>query len=564
VQNNKDYNKVSVLIVGAGPAGLAAAIQLKTIKPEIDVCVIDKAAEPGNHNLSGAVLEARPLHKLLDSAVPGWQDSDTAKDVLAKKVDRDDLMLFAGKKLSFNILFTVKLAGMLGLSLGQMINHGDYIVSVSRLTRWLGQIAENLGTEVLTGFAAKDIIFDESTGCATAVKLVDQGLDKEGNKQPNFIEGETIKADFVLLAEGCDGLLTEKFIEKAELQRQSPQLYSVAVKELIKVSDEQYSKFGEGRVVHAMGYPIWIPVIGPEMFGGGTCFPVGDGHIAVGMIVGADWKYCDFNPQDALTRFKEHKFVKQFIDGGEVVEAGAKMIPEGGFYAIPRDPRSCLPTGRHGGTIGKANVLIAGDSAGFVNMLKIKGLHNAIESGICAANAIADTFEKPDTAAARYTELIEQSNIAAEMKSAKNFRQTVAKFGPLLGVPLSVFGKLLPRFKVEKDYQSMTTSRYRLKPNKEFDKNTFAAMAVTEHREEQPCHLTILDSDICRTKCTPEFDSPCITFCPAGVYEMVQSEVKPANPSNCLHCKTCQRKCPFDNIRWTAPEGGGGPRYKRM
>ncbi|MGA1980313.1 MAG: electron-transfer flavoprotein:ubiquinone oxidoreductase [Sedimentisphaerales bacterium] len=556
MSNNKDYNKVQVLIVGAGPAGLACAIQLKTQKPDIDVCVIEKAADLGNHNLSGAVLEAEPLHALLNSAVPGWQDSELAKDVLAKKVSKDNVMFFLGKNMSFNIFFAIKLARKLGLGFGQMIHKGDYIVSISKLTKWMGQIAKGLGVEVLTGFAAEDIFLDESANTTKGIKLVDQGLDKEGKEQPNFVEGKIISADFIVLAEGCDGLLTEKFIEKAGLQRQSPQLYSVGIKELVKVSSEQYRKFTSGRVVHAMGYPIWTPVFGPGMFGGGIMYPAGDDNIAIGMIVGADWKYCDFNPEDALTNFKNHKFVKQFIDGGIVSEAGAKMIPEGGYYAIPRDTQT--------GSIGKGNCVIVGDSAGFVNMLKIKGLHNAIDSGTSAAKAIVETQELPRTAAARYTELIDRSNVAKEMKSARNFRQTVAKFGPLLGMPLSILGGLLPRFKIEKDYKAMTTARYRLKPKQQFDKDTFTAMAATEHREEQPSHLEILDSNICRTKCTPRFNSPCITFCPAGVYETVHDVVKPANPSNCLHCKTCQRKCPFDNIRWTCPEGTGGPRYKRL
>jgi len=559
VPKNKDYNKASVLVVGAGPAGLATAIQLKTTNPDVDICVVEKSADLGNHNLSGAVLEAEPLHTLLDSAVPGWQDSDAAKDVLANKIDKDDIMFLLGKKLAFNIFFALKFGKVFRLGFGQMIHKGDYSVSISKLTRWMGQIAKDLGVEVLTGFAAEDIILDGTGGRATGVKLVDQGLDKEGNKQPNYVEGEVISSDFIVLAEGCDGLLTEKFVEKANLQRQSPQLYSVGAKELIKVSPEQYSKFTSGRVVHAMGYPIWTPVVGPGMFGGGIIYAGVKDHLSVGMIVGADWKYCDFNVQDALTNFKNHRFVKQFIDGGTVVEAGAKMIPEGGYYAIPRDPET--------GSIGKGNVMILGDSAGFVNMLKIKGLHNAIDSGVQAAKAIAQTIndhEKRYKTALIYTELIEQSNVAKEMKSAKNFRQTIAKFGPLQGMPLSVLGGLLPEFEIEKDYEAMTIARYRLKPNQNFDKDTFTAMAATEHREEEPSHLTILDGDICRTKCTPMFNSPCITFCPAGVYETIHDEVKPANPSNCLHCKTCQRKCPFDNIRWTVPEGGGGPRYKRM
>lgn len=553
--NIKDYSKVTVLVVGAGPAGLAAAIQLKITNPDIDICVVEKAANLGNHNLSGAVLEAEPLHTLLDSAAPGWRESDTAKDVLANKIDKDDIMFLLGKKLAFNIFFAIRLCKSLRLGFGDMIHKGDYSVSISKLTKWMGQIAKNLGVEILTGFAAEDVVLNGSSQAA-GIKLVDQGLDKEGNKQPNFVEGEIIEADFIVLAEGCDGLLTEKFVEKAHLERQSPQLYSVGVKELIKVSSEQYNKFTSGRVVHAMGYPIWTPVIGPGMFGGGIVYAGAQDHLSVGMIIGADWKYCDLNVQDALTNFKNHRFVKQFIEGGTVVEAGVKMIPEGGFYAIPRE--------RETASIGKGNVMILGDSAGFVNMHKIKGLHNAIESGMLAAKAIAGCLDNPEAAAQKYTELVDRSNILKEMKSAKNFRQTVAKFGPLQGMPLSVLGGLLPKFEVEKDYKAMTVAPYRLKPNQNFDKDTFTAIAATEHREEEPSHLTILDSYICKTKCTPVFNSPCITFCPAGVYETVHDQVKPANPSNCLHCKTCQRKCPFDNIRWTVPEGGGGPRYKRM
>ncbi len=544
------------MVVGAGPAGLATAIQLKTEKPDIDVCVIEKSADLGNHTLSGAVLEPEPLHTLLDVAVPGWQDSDAAQEVLANVIDKDDIMFLLGKKLALNISFAVEWGKTFGLGFGHMLHTGDYSVSISKLTKWMGQIAKDLGAEVLTGFAAEDVILDESSGKAIGVKLVEQGLDKEGNKQPNYVEGEVINVSFVVLAEGCDGLVTEKFVEKANLQRQSPQLYSVGVKELIKISPEQYNKFSSSRVVHAMGYPIWTPIVGPAMFGGGIVYAGAQDHLSVGMIVGADWKYCDFSVQDALTNFKNHRFVRQFIDGGAVVEAGAKMIPEGGYYSIPRDPKTA--------SIGKTNVMILGDSAGFTSVLKIKGLHNAIDSGMQAAKAIVETLDEPEKAAVKYTEMIEQSNVMEEMKLARNIRQTITNFGPSQGIPLSVFGNLLPKFKVEKDHEAMTIARYRLNPNQQFDKDTFTAAAATQHREDQPSHLTILDSAVCRTECTPRFNSPCITFCPAGVYETIHDEVKPANPSNCLHCKTCQIKCPFDNIRWTAPEGGGGPRYKRM
>jgi electron-transferring-flavoprotein dehydrogenase len=556
VSSDKDYNHVSVLIVGAGPAGLSAAITLKKARPELDVCVVEKGAGAGNHNLSGAVLEPEAIHKLLDGAVEGWAESEQAKKVLGRKVDKDEVLFMPCSKASFNIILAIKAAKAFRLGFGQMIHMGDYICSISELTVWLGQIANDLGVEIITGFGAEDIIFDEGTGLARGVKLVDQGFDKEGNKQPNFVEGETITAEAIILAEGCDGLVTEKYIEKANLQRQANQLYSIGVKELIKVSDAQYEKFGDGRVVHAMGYPIWTPLLGPGMFGGGIMYAMGDNKIAVGMIVGLDWKYCDFNPQDALTLFKEHKFVRQFIEGGTVVEAGAKMIPEGGLYALPQNPET--------GSIGKGNVAIIGDSAGFVNLCKIKGLHNAVESGMAAAKAIADNLDAPNGIARAYTRLLEGAGVIKEMESAKNFRQTVAKFGPLQGMPLSVLGGLLPKYNIEPDYEALKTLRYRYKPDVKFDKDTFTAMAATEHREEEPSHLKIVDPDICRDKCQGKFSAPCITFCPAGVYETIHDEVKAANPSNCLHCKTCQRKCPFDNIRWTVPEGAGGPRYKTM
>ncbi len=365
-----------------------------------------------------------------------------------------------------------------------------------------------------------------------------------------------VEADIVILAEGCDGLLTEKFLPQAGLKREGQQLYSVGVKELIKVSDEQYRRFGDTRVIHAMGYPIWTPLIGPGIFGGGLAYSYGDNSIAVGMIVGLDWQECDFNPQDALTHFKNHRYLRKFLDGGTVIEAGAKMIPEGGYYAIPRDPAT--------GTIGKGNVLLVGDGAGFVNMAKIKGLHNAIDSGILAGQAVAQSLEAPEQAAAKYTAMMADSTVLKEMKSARNFRQTIAKFGNTVGLPLSVMANILPRFQVEPDLKAMTGRHYRYKGNKEFDKNTFIALAHTEHREEQPSHLKIGDAKICGEQCQAKFGQPCVTFCPAGVYESIQGTLLPANASNCLHCKTCQRKCPFDNIRWTVPEGTGGPRYKRM
>ena len=556
MSNDSSLNHTSVLIVGAGPAGLSAAIALKHADPDAEVVVIDKAAAPGNHNLSGAVLEPEALHKLLDPVVPDWKDSDQAKKVLVSKVEKDDVFFFLGKGMAFNIVKMIRMAKATGLAFGQMVHQGDYICSVAQLTVWLCDVAKSMGAEVLHGLAVEDILYDAQTGTTTGVRLVDQGLDKEGHRQCNYTPGDTVTADVILIAEGCDGLLAEKLIERGGLRRDAKQLYSVGVKELIRVSDEQYARFGDGHVVHAMGYPIWTPVLGPGMFGGGIMYAMGDNRIAVGMIVGLDWKYCDFNPQDALTRFKQHKYVQSFIEGGQVIEAGAKMIPEGGLRAVPRDPEA--------GSVGKGNVLLLGDSAGFVNMCKIKGLHNAIESGVAAAKALLETRSDSGRTARVYTEQLEQAGLLKEMATAKNFRQTIAKFGPLQGMPLSVLGGWLPAFDIEPDWEMMASAGYRLRPSVKFDKDTFTAVAATEHREEEPCHLLITDETICVEQCLPKYGAPCITFCPAGVYEKIHDQPKPANPSNCLHCKTCQRKCPFDNIRWTVPEGSGGPRYKTM
>lgn len=535
---------------------MSAAVSAKCMCPELEICVVEKGQGAGHHNLSGAALEAGPLHELLDMAMDNWREDEKARKILARKCEKDDVMFMATSKLAFNIHWKINIARAMKLNLGQMYHKGDYIVSISELTVWLADIARSKGIEILEGFAVEDIIIADDNQKATGVKLVDQGLGHDGEKLPNYMPGEVITADFIILAEGCDGLVTETFIQKAGLERQHQQLYSLGVKEVIKVSDRQYEMFGGNRAVHALGWPIFIPPVGPDMFGGGVMYPMGDNKIAVGMIVGLDWKYKDFNTQDALVLFKSHPFVNKFIEGGTVVEAGAKMIPEAGYYALPRDPAT--------GTIGRSNVLITGDSAGFVNMIKIKGLHNAIASGMLAGKAVSNSLETPCGTARMYTKYLDESDVIREMKQARHFRQTVGKFGPMFGLPASVLNGLLPNFTVEPDYECMKDKNYKLRPDRNFDKDTFTAMARTEHREEQPSHLKILDPEICRTRCTPKYNSPCITFCPAGVYETIHDEVKSANPSNCLHCKTCQRKCPFDNIRWTVPEGGGGPRYQTM
>ncbi len=559
----KDYRHASILIVGAGPGGLAAAITAKSINKDADIVVLEKGEALGNHTISGAVLEIAPLKRMLDKAVPDWLTLEGADHIMGREVRSDAVRFLLGKKLTINISSIIKLGKKLGLPLGEMDNHGNYVVSISKLTKFLGKVALSLGVEIYPGFCVKEILYDKTERKIYGIKLVDQGLDKEGHPQSNYLKGETITADIIILSEGSDGLVTEDFVAKTGLKREINQVFSVGVKEVIRVSKERYELFGNNRVIHTLGYPLWFPIFGPDVFGGGFAYSYGDNQITIGIIAGADWKYYNFNPQKALVDFKHHPFIYQFIEGGEVIEAGVKTIPEGGYHAVPRYEQS-----GNGGkiirTVGYKNVMIIGDSAGFVNMHKIKGLHNAIESGSLAGQVSVQCLNNPDKAAEVYTHMLEQNSVIDDLKPARNFRAIIAKFGSTIGFPLSTIGKYIPKLNIERDFESMTSTMFKYDTPGKFDKATFVALAGTKHREDQPSHLSILDQHYCINKCDPLFDRACITFCPAGVYEQVGDKTLPANPSNCIHCKTCQRKCPFDNIRWTVPEGGGGPRYKQM
>jgi electron-transferring-flavoprotein dehydrogenase len=542
----------TAVIVGAGPAGLAAALALKKSRPDADVVVLDKASGPGQHNLSGAVIEPGPLEAFLDWAHPAWRDDGQGKKVLARRVAREDTYLFLGPERTVRLTPLLRAARGLGLGPGHLLHQGDYIVSAAQLVAWLTELARQAGVEVLHGFSVEEVALDDR-GRAIGVRTVAQGLDRQRRPLRHHQPGELLRAEVVMLAEGCRGFVTERWLERAGLKRAQAQLFSVGVKQVIEVSPERYQAFGEDRVVHSVGFPLWTPVVGPGMTGGGFVYPMGESRLAVGLIMGLDWVYRDLVPQDAYVRLTEHAFIRALIDGGKVVEGGARMIPEGGWYAIPRDPATQA--------IGQGNVVLLGDAAGLVDMQRIKGQHNAIASGLAAGLAAAERLDQPDAIAADYTRRLGESGVLAQMRAARNFRQVLARFGNLVGLPLTPVATLLPQLRVEADYRTMTQASYPLRLDRPFDKDAFVASAHVEHREDQPVHCEVLDEAICRQRCAGTFDHPCVGFCLGGVYEMHHGEMRPTNPSNCVHCKTCECKCPYDNLRWHVPEGSGGPRY---
>lgn len=550
--DGKKYSKTDVLVVGAAPAGLACAIAAKKQNPNLDVCVIDKSAIPGGHNLSGATLEPQAIHNLLNMTVKDWQQAPIVHDVLSRKVFKDEVFLLSEKKHT-RLTALMKFAKKLHLAAGDILSGGDYIVSISKLTRLLACIAKNLGVELLFGFAADEVVVDGNI--ATGVKLLDSGVDSEGNHLENYLEGEFIQADYIILAEGCDGFATEKFVAQTGLMRKQPPIFSIGVKEIIEVSEQQYKAFGDNTAMHFPGYPLWMPFRNPSIFGGGVMYSMGSNKIAVAMIAALDWQYSDFSAQKALALLKEHPFVNRYITDGKVVEDGAKMIPEGGFYSIPTEPNT--------GTIGKNNVVIIGDAASLVNMRKLKGIGNAINSGLSAGFAIANA-ESKISFAAEYTDMLRTNGLLSSMKKAAKYRQVISLFGMNIGLFLSNFAAFLPFIKANPDSTKMKNQRYGLEPQEPIDKSLFVYRAGSSHKEQQKNHISIKDLDVCKWDCMRTYDCPCVTFCPAGVYERVQEHIQPLNFTNCLHCKSCQDKCPYDNIYWSMPEAGEGPKYQNL
>jgi electron-transferring-flavoprotein dehydrogenase len=525
---------IDVLIVGAGPAGLAAAIHLKrrlnAAGRKESVVVFDKAPKPGYHSLSGGVFET----DCLDDLVPGWRDE---KDTFANqmvKVERDE-MYFLTSRMAMQIPSAMVPR--------RMHHKGDYTVSITKLVGWLGRMAESLGAEVHMGFSAAKLLIDQ--GKIRGAQLVDLGLDKHGKPKVNYVEGEKVESRVTVVADGSRGVLSRQWTEQFS-DGSNPQVYSVGVKQLLQLPKD--NAFGQNRVVHTLGFPAPI-----DVFGGGFFYSMGSDLVAVGLILGLDWHYRDLSPQGELELLKAHPFVSKLLTGAKVVSTGVKTIPEGGYYSLPQ--------------LVADGGLLVGDAAGFVNMEKIKGIHYAIRSGMAAADAIFDAIEKNDFSKEKlssYTDNLSAREVTEDLRHARNFRQSF-QWGLFLGAPLSQIQGFMP-FKVgiEEDRRAFEEKAKSLGHQYDggLDKATFTSLSQTQHREDEPSHIKIVNISLCR-ECAEKYGTPCVNLCPGEVYRMSDGELI-LSPSNCMHDGSCAVKCPYGNVIWNPPEGGEGPRYKQM
>jgi electron-transferring-flavoprotein dehydrogenase len=525
---------IDVLIVGAGPAGLATAIRLKRRLNEAgrkeSVVVVDKAPKPGYHSLSGGVFEA----DCLDDLVPGWRDQKDSFLNQMVKVERDE-MYFLTSRIAMQIP---------SVMVPRRMHHkGDYTVSITKLAGWLSRIAESLGVEIQMGFSAGKLLIDH--GKVQGVQLVDLGLDKQGKPKANYLAGEKVEAPVTVVADGSRGVISRQWGEHLT-SGANPQVYSVGIKQLLQLPKD--NAFGPNRVIHTLGFPA--PV---DVFGGGFFYSMGSDLVAVGLILGLDWRYKDLSPQGELELLKAHPFVEKLLAGGRVLSTGVKTIPEGGYYSLPQLVTS-------GG-------LLVGDAAGFVNMEKIKGIHYAIRSGMAAADAIFDAIEKNDFSKDRldaYTDNLSACGVTEDLRHARNFRQSF-QWGLFVGAPMSQVQRFMP-FKVGIHEDRVAVKEKAKSVSHEYtgglDKPTFTSLSQTQHREDEPSHIKIVNLSLCR-ECAEKLGAPCTYLCPGDVYRMADGELI-LSPSNCMHDGSCAVKCPYGNVIWNPPEGGEGPRYKQM
>jgi len=552
-----------VVIVGGGPAGMACALRLSQLidahnsrNPDSqlskeNIYVLEKAREVGQHCLSGALLDPRSMRELL----PGFEKEAPIEATVSKEA-----VYFLSEKGKFKLPITPP----------PLRDHGNYVISLNRFVKWLGGKVEEAGITVFTGFAGSELRFRGSR--VTGVRTDDKGVDKEGNKKSNFEPGYDLNATIVILAEGTRGSLTKQLINRFNLDWNSnPQTYGQGVKELWELPP---GRMAPGEVVYTMGWPLTT-----REYGGAWIYGGKDNVVSLGFVTGLDYQDPRLDPQHVLQEFKKHPFVAALLEGGKMIRYGAKSMPYGGWWALP--------------PLAGDGWMIIGDSAGLLNSQRLKGIHLAIKSGMLAAETAFQalvTGDSSSTALSQFRVRVDSSWIKKELWKVRNFHQCFEHglwWGLFhAGLQQITGGRgLRNRCPSTRGYQRMKkladlpadggAEAHLLGPVKgdgklTFDKLTDLYHSGTKHEEDQPAHLVIQNTDVCNERCIKEFGSPCQSFCPANVYEMVDDATQPngkrisLNPSNCVHCKACDIADPYQIITWVPPEGGGGPNYDGM
>ncbi len=553
----REQLEMDVLLVGAGPANLACALHLSNLikshnahakqsgaKPldEINIAVIEKAAEIGSHQLSGAVLDPISLRELIP---------DFEKDAPLEAPVGEEHVYFLTER------------GKIPTPVipPPLKNHGNFVVSLNRLTRWLGEKCEEAGVNIFPEFPGGDMLYDGSR--VIGVRTGDKGIDKSGNPKSNFEPGVDVLAKVTVLGEGVRGSLTKQLVNRLKLDRESdPQVYSVGIKELWEMPDD---RFPAGAVIHTMGWPL-----DSHTFGGSWVYGMRDRIIDIGLAVGLDYRDPNIDPHHEFQRFKTHPLISDLLKDGKLVRYGAKAMPVGGWYTMPQ--------------LTSDGVMIIGDSAGMLNGERLKGIHTAIKAGMLAAETILASLVKNDFSRgglSGFDSKLKDSYIGRELHKARNFHQAFDR-GRLAGLVIAGVSTVTGgRFPVRLPIKAGHEHMKKLQPTGEdryeglkydgqltFDKLTDVYFSSTHHDEDQPAHLKVLDFDICVGRCVEEYGNPCQNFCPANVYEMVDAgedrKRLQINFSNCVHCKTCDIMDPYQIINWVPPEGGGGPNYRNM